>query len=450
MKKQSSKYILNQRHTYSMYVLQSRALPTITDGLKAGARRVIWTARDGKKYKSATLAGAVIPIHPHAPPESTINTLAGPYINNITLLDGFGAFGTMINPTAFGSSRYTSVKISNFCKDVVLKDIEIIPLHENYDGTLEEPKHFLPLIPIVLLNPTEGIAVGFACSILSRKLKDIISSQIHHLTKNTKLKSEPMPYFAATNSEAIGALENNKWLFCGKYVKKTTSTVCITTLPYGITHDKFTNNLIKLIDNGSIIDYEDNSTDVVNIDVKFKRGCLDAIPHEEIMAMFKLNNTISENMNVINFDHESVWGANYNDIIVEFTNWRLEWYVKRYDRLKMLLEKDIQKYNDILVAINKNIGSVAKNTKSRGELKELLTTLEIVYVDYIADLPIYRFTSEEKTKVQEKLKAANVLMASYNELLSNSDSIKKVYVAELKEVLKKYTKERPTDNMLVF
>jgi len=160
-----------------MYVMQFRSIPCVTDGLKAGGRRVLWTARDGHKYKSATLAGATMPIHPHASPESAIDTLAAPYGNNIPMFSGDGAFGTLINPTAYGASRYTSVKVSKFTQDVVFRDIEVVPMKENYDGTLEEPVHFLPLVPVALINPSDGIAIGFATNILPRALNDIILGQ---------------------------------------------------------------------------------------------------------------------------------------------------------------------------------------------------------------------------------------------------------------------------------
>ena len=103
-----STYVNDQRREYSLYVLQMRAIPHVADGLKAAARRVLWTARNGKHFKSATLAGATMPIHPHAAPEGAINTLAAPYGNNIPLLKGEGAFGTLLRPTAYGASRYTA------------------------------------------------------------------------------------------------------------------------------------------------------------------------------------------------------------------------------------------------------------------------------------------------------------------------------------------------------
>lgn len=441
MKPKSSAYVNNERREYSLYVLSSRAIPALSDGLKAAARRVLWTARNGKVFKSATLAGATMPIHPHASPESTIDTLAADYGNNIPLLKGDGAFGTLLNPTAYGASRYTSVSVSEFTKDVVFRDIEIIPTRENYDSTLEEPEHFLPLIPIVFLNPTEGIAVGFACNILPRSLVDIIALQIQHLRGKPKKLEDVYPYFSPTDSEAVDWIDgdNIKWIFHGAFRNKNSNTITITKLPYGVFHEKFINGLIKLIENGTIIDYEDNSSDTINIDVKFKRGELEDLSKKDILNKLGLVNSISENVNVIDFDGESVHVSNsFIELLKRFTDWRLTWYEKRYERLASLLEIDIQKYKDIITAIRKNVGNAARNTKSRAELKRKLKTYGIVHVDYIADLPIYRFTEEEKNKTQKKLSEAETLLLEYEDLLSSEPKRKKIYIKELTEILKKY------------
>jgi len=95
----SSEYIDNERKSYSLYLISDRAIPHIADGLKSSIRRILWMARDGKKVKSSALAGACASIHPHAAPEGPINTIAAPYGNNIPLLKGYGAFGTLLKPT---------------------------------------------------------------------------------------------------------------------------------------------------------------------------------------------------------------------------------------------------------------------------------------------------------------------------------------------------------------
>ena len=441
----SSEYINEQRREYSLYVLQSRAIPHAADGLKAAARRVLWVARDGKKRKSAALAGECMPLHPHAAPESAINTLAAHYGNNIPLLTGYGAFGTLLDPTAYGASRYTAVVMSKFSEDVVLRDIEVIPMMENYDGTLEEPKHFLPLIPIVLLNPQEGIAVGFASDILPRSLEDIIHTQICYLSG--KGFKEPKPTFAPTKQKAYWNDELNKWTFVGEIKKEGAINVYVTNLPYGLTHESFISKLMKWQEESptsesmpQIIEYTDSSKDNIDIHIQFKKGSLSRKSDEDILLHLDLVKSLSENMNVINFDGKSVWAPTYAELIADFCDWRLSWYVARYERLAKLLQEEIQRYQDILLAIKKDVGSLARQIKSRDDLKQQLKNMGIVYVDYIADLPIYRFTVEEKAKIEKKYLDAVELMQRYKLLLKDEDERRKIYVEELKEVLTKYNK----------
>jgi len=431
-----SEYVNEQRREYSLYVLQSRAIPSIADGLKAAGRRVLWTAKDGKKHKSATLAGATMPIHPHASPEGAINTLAAPYGNNIPLLHGDGAFGTLLNPTAYGAARYTSVKVSQFTKEVVFADIDIVPLQENYDGTLDEPVHFLPLVPVALLNPSEGIAVGFASTILPRSLEDIIGDQIKHL--QGKRFKEKAPNFYPTSNEAI-RVEDNKWEFYGEAEELNSTTLRITRLPYGASHEKYIEHLMKLEENGTIVDFEDNSKDKYDITIKLTRNMLKT-QGDKIDKTLKLITTSTENMNLLDFDGGRIVASNYVQVVQDFTDWRLSWYKKRYQRLAKLLGIDIQRYRDILLAIKKNVGGMAKKIQSRTEMKEVLKEMGVVHVDYIADLSVYRFTENERVKTEKKLDDALELMKHYDLLLSNPNERSKVYISELREVLRNYNK----------
>lgn len=435
-------YIQQERRAYSLYVLQSRAIPHIADGLKAASRRVLWIARDGKEYKTASLAGATMPIHPHDSPEGAVNTLAAPYGNNVPLLKGDGAFGTLLKPTAYGAARYTAVSLSTFAKDVLLRDTELIPMVENYDSTQYEPKHFLPLIPIVLLNPQQGIAIGFACSILPRSLEDIIMSQILYL-KGKKVP-EKLPSFEPTNDYCTEMYTENsgsiRYVFHGGFERTNATTIQVTDLPYNMTHSKFIERLDKLCEEGQIQDFVDDSKDIIDIKIRFKKGTLSNTTDEQIFSLLGLTSTVTENLNVIDFNGERVLSTSFADVIGRFTEWRLQWYYQRYERLKQLLAEQIQKYQDILLAIKKNVGSVARKVHSRDELKEFLEHIGVHYLDYIADLPVYRFTEDEKQKVQRKLQEAEDQMEHYNKLLTNEGERRKVYISELQQILRNYNK----------
>ncbi len=399
-------------------------------------------ARNGTKYKTATLAGATLPIHPHDSPEGAINTLAGPYMNNIPLFHGDGAFGTLLDPKAFGAARYTSVKTSKFTNDVIFKDIEVVPMRENYDGTLEEPVHFLPLVPIVLLNGSDGIVVGFKSTILPRSLEELIVGQLTHL-KTGKKFTEPFPKFLPTDNAAYEREEGEKSIFFyfqGDYEQVDGVTARITKLPYGLTHSDFSSHLDKLVEKGIVIDYVDNSKNKINVMVKFKKGNLRGRDKEDVLKTLGLIARSGEILNVLDFEGKRIWSPTPSDLIREFTDWRLKWYVKRYERLRDMLKLELQRYYDVRLAIKHKVGAIATKTASRSELKELLGQLKIVNVDYIADLPVYRFTEEEKDKNEERIKGGEKQLKEYLNLLSNEGERRKVYVAELQDILTKYNK----------
>lgn len=432
-----SKKLLELGREYALYTISDRALGHITDGLKPSTRRTLWKARDGKKLKTASLAGATMSIHPHMAPEGAINTAAGFHVNNIPLFSGSGAFGTLINPQEYGSGRYTSINTSKFTNDVMLADLPIIPMVDSYDGNEQEPKHFLPLIPIAMLNPLEGIASGYSSDILPRDLVEIINEQLKHL-KGKKV-SEVLPTFYPLKTKAKIAFRDKKdvlrYKFHGKFEKHNTTTITVTNIPYGLSHANYIKRLDKMEEANNLISYVDKSRDTYKIELKFKRGFIGDITDDEIMVKIGLEMNITENMNLIDFNGTSVKSTNFTQVIEEFTDWRLTWYVTRYERLKRLLEEDIQRYKDVIMAIRKNVGSLAKKTESRIELKELLEMFDIVNLDYIADLPIYRFTEAEKEKTKLKLAVALKQLKEYNKILSKEDLRIDLYVTELKTIL---------------
>lgn len=443
MKKQStSQYINEQRRSYSLYVMQQRAIPAAADGLKAAGRRALWVARDNKKIKTATLAGATMPIHPHAECSGAINTLAGPYGNNIPLFKGDGAFGTLLEPTAYGAARYTAVTTSQFTQDVMFKDIEIIPMQENYDGTIPEPVHFLPLVPTVLLNPAEGIAIGFATNILPRKLDDIINAQLMHL-KGRATIDPILPAFTPVDNAAYRAEETARgvaYYFDGAYEPVNGTTIRITKLPYGMPHKAIEKTIAALHDSGTLVSSSDDSKRSVDITLKFKKGVLSSMDKQDILKMLGLTVRHIENLNVLDFSGKAIWRAEPIDLIRKFTDWRLNWYVTRYERLADLQRAELQRWYDVRTAIKNKIGGAALKVASRAELKELLEAVGVINLDYIADLPVYRFTEEEKAKNETKITEGEAKLKQYEALIADPELRKAVYMTELQEVLNRYKK----------
>ena len=175
----TTEYIKSTSRDYSIYVCQSRGIPSVCDGLKDAQRKALFIMKPkSDKIKTISLAGEMISsniyLHGDASAAETLSLMAATYCNNIPFLHGIGAFGTKVGPTNWGAPRYTYIKKYAITDALIYPDYDIIPLKENYDGSVMEPKHFLPLIPLVLLNGISGIAVGWSTEILPRSLDDLI------------------------------------------------------------------------------------------------------------------------------------------------------------------------------------------------------------------------------------------------------------------------------------
>lgn len=431
----SSAYVNAERRSYSLYVLEHRAICALTDGLKAAGRRVLWMARDGKKYKSASLAGNTLCIHPHDLPTSAIDTLAGKYINNICLFNGEGAFGTRLMPKgAFGAARYTTVSVSAFCKDVMFADIDLIPMKENYDMSLKEPVHFLPLVPITMVNPSDGITIGFASTILPRSLEDIISDQINVLNgKNFKEKPPTITFF-----EHPQQADNvdGRWAFHGKFEIQNKSTILVTDLPYGVDHPSFISHLDKLIEKDVIKDYVDQSAGQISITIKTPLS-FDAAEAEKTLKLVSAEN---ENITLIGLDHKTVQMPTYKEIVEQFTNWRLKWFYNRFEKQICQLEVELVRHQDVVTAAKANITKKLPEFASKVELCDWLKTLKITNIDYVASLPTYRFTKGEIIATQKMCEEIQGDLDALETLIHDPLAVKAVYIGELKEILANYKK----------
>ena len=172
-----------------------------------------------------------------------IGFLAAPFKNNIPLIEGEGHFGSRISPSAIGAPRYTDVKRAKAAEAILYRDLDIIPLEDNYDGSNKQPKHFLPLIPLVLLNGVSGIAVGWSTNILPRDLKSLIEA-----TK-LALVGKPIAVIPPSYNHyniSITSIGPNRWEFGGRAKTIDINTVQITELPPGMDIESFRKRLIKM------------------------------------------------------------------------------------------------------------------------------------------------------------------------------------------------------------
>jgi DNA gyrase/topoisomerase IV subunit A len=196
--------------------------------------------------------------------------------------------------------------------------------------------------------------------------------------------------------------------------------------------------MTKLEENYSIANCDDLSKDVINIVIKTSRGQVDTMSDADILKFLELTHTESEIMNLTDFYQTSIVNTSFPAVIKTFTNWRLGYYKNRYENLLRLIDIDIQRYIDIITAIKFNIGGIAKKTLHRSNLTDFLIEIGVVHTDYISALPIYRLTDEERLKTEAKLQEAQVTRNDYLNILSSDERRSKIYISELKDVLKNY------------
>ncbi len=176
---------------YSMYVILDRALPQLADGLKPVQRRIVFAmselglANPNKHKKSARTVGDVIgKYHPHGDGAcyEAMVLMAQDFSYRYPIVDGQGNWGATDDPKSFAAMRYTEARLRPYAETLLSElgqgTVEWVP---NFDGTLDEPKLMPARLPNVLLNGTQGIAVGMATDIPPHNLKEIAAACIHLL-----------------------------------------------------------------------------------------------------------------------------------------------------------------------------------------------------------------------------------------------------------------------------
>lgn len=424
---------------FSLYTLEDRALLYFEDGLRASIRRGIWVSKNLPKTKTATVAGYMMPLHPHGEADEVLQNFTSPFKMNYPYFNGNDAgFGTLLEPSNFSASRYTSIELSEFAKDVILADANLITMVPNYDEEREEPAFLLPLVPLHLLNGISGMAVGFKCSIVPYNIVDIIEQQINVLSN--KPQDKIIPYFRPLDQYAVASTVSPKgnviWTFEGSVTKIKRDVWQVNTLPYGVKHSDFIKHLHDLIESGVVKKYVDNSKKQVNCDVFFKQSMLD---ENEVKNILGLRNNRTEIINLISYSEQKVKKFEVNELINDFTLWRMDFYKQRIqkqiDQLKQEMARlqDIIKTVDLIVKGKLNISKVHK-----AEMMNILTSNGVINTEYIASLPVYRFNIDNVEAIKSQILQQQTEIAELELVLHSDAKIRKLYISELRNIQKKF------------
>ncbi len=428
--------IQTQYKDFCHYVIESRALPRLSDGLKPVERRALWSAKKVAKdwCKVSKLAGVTMSNHPHGNVsiENCISSMAQDFCgsNNVPFFEGDGSFGSRLTGPGNGcaSARYIAVRLSeNFFKyfDV---DSDLINTVDNYDSTDKEPDTFLPIVPAVLLNPTQGIAVGFACNILPRNIDDVKKAQVDYL-QGKKLK--PLkPYFEGFKGHIVKNVEGD-WATKGVW-EKSGKKLLIKELPIGYNREAFVNLLDKLEEkeNPILSGYVDNCRDDFNFEINLTEDMSD----EDIEIKFKLVTNLNENITLIGFNNKVLEKLTDTQVIEQFTEWRFKFYLQRFTKQLNTTNDDLEFKKALLWVITSGIFKKFPEMK-KAEIIKVLQEKKIKNPNIvkIMQIPIYKFGKEEIVKLEDQIKELEKNKNELEVLVKSEDKRKAVYVEELKK-----------------
>ncbi len=442
----SSDYLLNTSREYSIYVCSNRAIPAVEDGLKNGQRMALWLLRNkAEKIKTVALSGLLaaekIYVHGETSANNAIGMLAAPYKNNIPLIDGIGQFGSRNSPVdGIGAPRYTEVRRSNIAQKLLYNDLEVVPLEDNYDGSTKQPKHFNPLVPLVLLNGVEGVAVGWSTMILPHSLKDIIDNTIRAI-KGEKLK--PMVPHYEKYDVTIKPLEENKWEISGKVTIDNTSTMTITEIPPGMDVDNFRKKLIEMEDSEQIEEFTEHSTDNICIEIRMKRGALKDWDEDRALNFLKLRQKVTQRIVVVGWGGKTI--QTYDNpctLIQDFVTFRLGVYQERF-KLLLVNANDELLYWKLLALLFKNgfvnkLGTFANKSAMYDEIQKMAKGAKLdcseEHINKAMGLPTYRWNKEFLSEINDKLKEIQESIKDYTSILKSEQKIKDVYENEVNAV----------------
>ena len=488
---------------YAMSVIVSRALPDVCDGLKPVHRRIIFAMNEagyttGKpSRKSARIVGDVMgKYHPHG--DSAIYDamvrLAQDFSMRVPLIDGQGNFGSMDGDSA-AAMRYTEAKLSPIASFLVNDiDNETVNFKENYDGTANEPELLPAEFPNLLINGSEGIAVGMATKIPPHCPNEIIDACCLIISKPNVSDEELLnivhgPDFP-TGGIIIGKTGIKEAYLKGKgsiiirsrtsieSSKKGKESIIISEIPYSVKKSQLIENIArvakeKIIDGISELRDESNR-EGVRVVIDLKRDIQADVVMNQLYKFTSLQTSFGINMLALNNGVPEL--LNLKRYLELFTNFRKDVV---YKRTKYHLRKTREKAHILLglsVALENidKVIEIIRSSKDTNEAKEKLMKnkwiipsddfiKEFIKTDNknflddgnfkltesqaksILEIKLSRLTGLERSKLINDLKDCLKLINEYLEILSSKNKLNEVITEELNEIKDRIKSTRLTE-----
>ncbi|MCR4911663.1 MAG: DNA gyrase subunit A [Bacilli bacterium] len=464
---------------YAMSVIVSRAIPDSRDGLKPVHRRIIYgmhemgVTPDKPHKKSARIVGDVMgKYHPHgdAAIYQALVRLAQPLSVRHILVDGHGNFGNPLDGDEAAAMRYTEARMSKIALEMV-RDIncDTVDFVDNYDGSEQEPSVLPSRFPNLLVNGSNGIAVGMATNIPPHNLGEVIDGVVA-IAHNPEITNVELMQYIKGPDFPTGALILGRGGIKDAYETGTGSIgirskchieergehglkrIIVDEVPYGVNKANMVENIVslardKVID--GITEVRDESNNLgVRIVIEVRR---DIIPEVLLNQLYK-NTQLQTSYGIIMLC--LVDGAPkvspLNVMLQSYLDFQVE-VIER--RTKFLLKKDEDRHHIVvgLIKCHDNIDEIVDIIKASKTPEDATNALMDKYqfteaqVQAILAMTLRRLTGIETDKLEAEKAQLELNIEEYHRILSSRENEIEVVVKELLEIKAKYADERRTE-----
>jgi len=486
---------------YAMSVIVSRALPDVRDGLKPVHRRIIYAAyENGYDYnkpfkKSARIVGEVMgKYHPHGDSSvyEAMVRMAQPFSMRLPLIDGQGNFGSMDGDSA-AAMRYTEARLAKVAH-ALIEDIECdtVDFMPNYDESLQEPTVLPARFPNLLVNGTNGIAVGMATNIAPHNLGEVLDACTAYVDNpdisiEDLIKIVPGPDFP-TGGLILGYGGAKQAYLTGRgsimmrakctieEIRKDKEAIIVHEIPYQVNKALLVQKIAELVKEKrieGISDIRDESDrQGVRVVIEIKREFQADVVLNQLYKYTQLQTSFGMNMLAINNGRPMM--MNLKDIIAAFVNFREEVIRRRTvyklnkarDRAHILVGLAIAVENLdpvielIRTAANPNDAKDALLAKAwpAGDVEPLVKLIaepgrDVVDGTYklseaqakaILDLKLQRLTGLERDKIHDELRSIGHEIEEYLAILSSREKLMGIMKDEFQAIRLEYATPRRT------
>ena len=324
---------MNTDHLQYMYDSAARVLPSSIDGLKTVQRKIIFGLRKQSNCyefrKVFQLAGVVANVANYHHGDQSLNgaiikmTQDYPGSNNIPLLDGKGFFGSRLElGDDSGQPRYIDVKLSKINEIIFPKIDDDLLEYKTEDNMLVEPRYYIPIVPLLLINGCVALATGYSCRIVKHSALKIIEKIINRLNK----EKEEKLYIHINKWNGKINLFNKSIQYIGTYERIDAYTIHLTEIPITMK----INDLMNILQTSDMVKSFKNNTNNINVvDIKIKFN--DKYSDEEIVKELHLIDSIAIETvrSAIDKDNKMTYYDDNEKLFNEWYDIRYNLYIKR-------------------------------------------------------------------------------------------------------------------------